>query len=447
MLDVWPHLPIMIWVIQEPWDSDEGTSRVNNVVALLDSKHHDRICEITLVIPPSLWERIAPATQKPFPELRTLYIRTSPNDDRAPVFSNLFLSRSTPHLRLLGLYCIQVPFPAMQELLSSCNNLVGLSLVDIPHSGYISPDMVVTCLAALPRLKRLWLGFQSPRSRPDPQSRRPPPFTRSVLPALASLEFHGAYEYLEELVAQIDAPRLNNLTIYFFMDLMFDVPQLHRFISHLEKPKRYNQATVHFSQVNATMTLSPPTSMVDSGHFSFAILCRESDWLLSSMTQLCRAILPLFPSLERLNVMDDLGTPLHWKDDMGNTQWLELLDPFVAVKKLYLSREVALRVGRALQELERERVSEVLPSLQYLFLKGLNTLGPIQEAIGKFVGARQLSDSDHPVVVDNWERDDCKWGGVSFRGRRLFTSYHTNQILASNNWFHSNTTSPGFPTR
>jgi len=71
------------------------------------------------------------------------------------------------------------------------------------------------------------------------------------------------------------------------------------------------------------------------------------------MTQLCRAILPLFPSLERLNVMDDLGTPLHWKDDMGNTQWLELLDPFVAVKKLYLSREVALRVGRALQELER----------------------------------------------------------------------------------------------
>ena len=300
MLDVWPRLPVVIWVTQDIWDSDDGTSRVDNVLSILDSEHRDRICEITLVIRPSFWERIAPAMQKPFPELERLYVRAraSPDNDgadRALLLSNLPLIGSASHLRILGLHCIQVPFPVVQELLLSSNNLVGLFLLKIPHSGYFSPDVMVTCLAALTRLKQLRLGFQYPLSRPDPVIRRSPPLTCSVLPALISLEFLGAYEYLEELVAKIDAPRLEDLIIYFFMDLMFDVPQLRRFISRSEELKKYNQATVHFSRVNATMTLSPPTPTADSRHFSFSIWCNESDWLLSSMTQLCRAILPLFP--------------------------------------------------------------------------------------------------------------------------------------------------------
>jgi hypothetical protein len=151
MLDVWPRLPVVIWVTQDIWDSDDGTSRVDNILPLLDSEHRDRICEITLVIRPSFWERIAPAMQRPFPELKRLYVRAraSPDNDgadRALVLSNLPLIGSASHLRILGFHSIQVPFPVVQLL--SSNNLVGLFLLKIPHSGYFSPDAMVTCLAA-----------------------------------------------------------------------------------------------------------------------------------------------------------------------------------------------------------------------------------------------------------------------------------------------------------
>ena len=116
---------------------------------------------------------------------------------------------------------------------------------------------------------------------------------------------------------------------------------------------------------------------------------------------------------------------------MESTPWLELLDPFVTVKNLYLlvSGEVALRVGHALRELERGRVSEVLPLLQYVFLRKLHAQGPVQEAIGQFVGARQLSDSDHSVVVDNWEMDEHDWTLESFGERLLSASRHANLSL------------------
>jgi hypothetical protein len=50
-------------------------------------------------------------------------------------------------------------------------------------------------------------------------------------------------------------------------------------------------------------------------------------------------------------------------------------------------------------------VTEVLPTLQNIFLEGLRPSKPIQpeEGIGKFVAARQLSD--YPVAVSLWERD------------------------------------------
>src|SRR5712675_1144407 len=104
MLDIWPRLPIMIYVWQKPWDGADGTSRLDNIVALLDSEHHDRICEITLDVPPSLCERITPAMQKPFPELRKFLMHASPHGNRAPILFNSFLSGPAPHLHLLGLY-------------------------------------------------------------------------------------------------------------------------------------------------------------------------------------------------------------------------------------------------------------------------------------------------------------------------------------------------------
>lgn len=70
-------------------------------------------------------------------------------------------------------------------------------------------------------------------------------------------------------------------------------------------------------------------------------------------------------------------------------------------KNLYLAKECAPHVVPALQELVRERVTEVLPTLQGLFLEELDS-GPVQKAIEKLVAARQLFN--HPIVISNWNR-------------------------------------------
>ncbi len=86
-------------------------------------------------------------------------------------------------------------------------------------------------LSVLSSLKELYLSFQYPQSRPDRVNRRPPPSTRSVIPALKYFAFKGVIEYLEDLVTDIDAPQLNRLSITFFWQINLDRPQLAQFIS------------------------------------------------------------------------------------------------------------------------------------------------------------------------------------------------------------------------
>jgi hypothetical protein len=103
--------------------------------------------------------------------------------------------------------------------------------------------------------------------------------------------------------------------------------------------------------------------------------------------------------LERLNISieKDSDSLLEWKDDMEDTQWLELLRPFTSVTDLGLRKDSVALIAPSLQELSGERVTEVLPALDNLFLEGPQPSGPVKEAIGKFTVARQLAGC--PVTV------------------------------------------------
>ena len=176
--------------------------------------------------------------QKPFPELTDLHLYLDmfvDEDDGLepmPVRSMLpdsFLGGTAPRLQSIELS--GVPFPGLTKLLLSTTQLVNLYLYDIPHSGYIPPEVMATSLSALNNLQSLRLHFLYPRPRPALDSRRPPPLTCSILPSLTMILFKGASEYLEEVLARIDAPRLNDLHITFFNQIIFDTPQLFQFIS------------------------------------------------------------------------------------------------------------------------------------------------------------------------------------------------------------------------
>ena len=394
-LDVWPALPLLI-----ECRGDYTTESVDNIIAVLECS--DRVSHIDMIIPSSYLERVLPTMmQGPFPELTQFSLELSSDDNSmTTVLPNSFLGGSAPRLRFFVLDYI--PFPGLPKLLLSATHL-GHLICTIPHSGYISPESMVTCLSVLTRLDFLSLTFQSPRSRPDRASRRPPPRTRSTLFSLTEFSFRGVSEYLDDLVACIDAPQLRSLTIHFFNQTVFDTPHVMQFISRTPRLKAPIKACIAVQSGNIRI------GFTWEGSFRFVeltvlILCRELDWQLSSLEQFCTSSLFPISTLETLTIhtyeapyfQPDSGL----QDTVEETQWLELLHPFAVVKDLYIDEHVAPYIMSALQELVGGRTMEVLPTLQNIFLRGLEPSGPVQEGIGKFVAARQATN--HPIAVSGW---------------------------------------------
>jgi hypothetical protein len=203
-LDVWPPFPL---IVRSEWIDD---SDVDNIITVLERSN--RVCRISLIagdvnLP---LKRAVVAMQEPFPELTDLvldsYFRTT------IALPDSFLGGSAPRLRKLRLCGLL--FPCLADLLLSTTHLVDLQLYKISHSGYLPPEALATVLSTLTSLRLLALKFRFPQSRPN-QARRSPLTTRSLLPVLNKLRFEGVSEYLDDLVARIDAPRLNDLVVFF----------------------------------------------------------------------------------------------------------------------------------------------------------------------------------------------------------------------------------------
>ena len=117
------------------------------------------------------------------------------------------------------------------------------------------------------------------------------------------------------------------------------------------------------------------------------------------MVQLCGSSLHDPSALKRLDVCKSQIGPVLY--EVETPQWLDLFHPFAGLEDLHIGRGLVLHYALALRELAGERVTEVLPALQNLFIEGLEPSGPIQEALGRFVAARQLSGL--PVTVHSWD--------------------------------------------
>ena len=414
----WPELPI---IVSSNCDYIRDNQKwVDNIVAVF--KHSDRICRLHL-LETGNWrtKMVFAAMQQPFPALTHLSLHLK----YELVVPDSFLGGSAPQLQFLSLTLI--PFPGVPKILLSATRLVCLLLREIPHSGYISPETMVASLSVLTRLEEFTIGFKSPQSRPDPRSRRPPPLTRNLLPVLNKLYFYGASEYLEDLVARIDAPLLNFLRTTFFHQLTFDTPQLTQFICRCTpKFKTLIEARLdfndYFGKPNVALFSEKPVEWL-----IFGVSCDQSDWQLSFMTQMCSSSFPqgLISMVENLCIKE--SNPAAWQDDIEGGQWLEVLQPFTAVKDLYVSKDLMPRIAPALQELIGEKATEVLPALQTLFLGDISLSGPVQDAIDQFVAARQLAG--HTVAVSRGRYEDDSESDESSNERddgEVESSYETD---------------------
>ena len=395
-LDLWPPFPIVL-------TAEYGELGGGNLVAALE--HHDRVCHIEIWnMSSSVWEKTLSLMQKPFPILTDLHLWYADEMSVASVVPDLFLGGSATQLRKLNFS--RIPFPGLPKLILSATHLVHLELYDIPDSGYISPEVMVTCLSTLTRLESLLLSFESPLPRPEWERRRTSSPTRTLLPSLTRFTFKGVSEYLEDMVDRIDAPQLVILRISFFHQPIFDAPQLVQFISRVPKLKTCNEARLRIDSWCASFKAAQVLSFSKTTTNAYLLLedwHRQPDSQLSALVQLCTSSFPqvLIPTVECLAIVgSDFSRP-----PIDPSLWRELLQPFTAVKDLYLDTVITPHIARTLQELVGENVLQLLPVLQNIFLEDRQAWlsRAIPEGIEQFVSTRQLAS--HPISVSGWEID------------------------------------------
>ena len=405
LIGIWPPFPIIIRnsfsrPMLEDYDFDAAIM------------HRNRVCKVDLKLTSLQLKRWPSAMQVQFPALTHLgltILRESRGRLLAQSLPDGFLGGFAPNLKSLELSYI--PFPALPKLLLSATDLVRLFLWEIPHSGYISPEVFITALAVLVNLKCLFIGFESPESSPDPENRRPLLPSRTLLPALTNFTFRGASEYVEVLVAQIDAPLLDSISIIFFHQFIFDTPQLAQFMRRATGLKALNDARVDFLQGSVWADFFSQTGTFLRKGLDLTILCRGLERQLSSVAQLFTSFFPSIYTVEHLYI---LWSPLNvvesqLQDDMERMLWLETFQSFTAVKNLYVSEKLVQGIAHVLEELVEARLMDVFPVLESLFLEGFQSSGLVQEAVGRFVAARQLLG--HTIGVFDWDKPDdfCSW--------------------------------------
>ncbi len=396
-LGIWPAFPIVIdyrYIYSERGNTPNDE---DNVVTALE--HPDRVSCIGLVITSSLLGKIATVVQEPFPVLTRLSILSE--DGNAPALLGEFLGGSAPCLQEVSLS--RISYPTLPTLLLSASDLVVLRLHRIPPPGYILPEAMVACLSTLPRLETFIIEFQSATSRPD--RIRPPPITRTVLPALTYFEFHGASEYLDDLVGRIDSPQLNRIHVDYLNQFVdFQVTQLSRFVDRSIGPKltllRHGQIT--FSCGEVAFNMYRPTNHQIWDYLSRTIIsCEGIDWQVSYITQVLSHFSATLSTVVHLKLEVPLEVPLkegRQLESTDNAEWLHLLHQFSAVQTLHVSQELVGHIALVLEDITGETITEVLPSLDLIYLSGRSP-----SSVEKFVAARQLSG--HPVTVIDTETE------------------------------------------
>jgi hypothetical protein len=358
--------------------------------------HRDRICEINF---DNLWDwhfrHLTSVLQEQFPLLIHLRLRFSIMASRvAPTLPDGFLGGSALHLRFLELG--KIPFPALPTFLLSATNLIHLALVSTPHAWYTDPEAIVTGLATLASLKFFTMTFLG---HPYRESRHPPPPARTIFPTLTHFVFEGVAGYLEDFLALIEAPFLDSVYITFYRPI-FNTRQLSQLVRCTTRLQALNKVHVDFDGGGVQVGHLPRT--FDKAN-RLRISCGELDGQLSSLAQVLTSFFPSIYMVEHLYIYENPRSPPYLRHSVENMWWLGIFHPFTAVKNLYISKKYAPLIAPAMQELVGGRTTEVFPTLENIFLGGLQPSEPIQEGFGKFVAARQLFSI--PITVSLWERD------------------------------------------
>jgi hypothetical protein len=383
-LSCWPAFPII--VDYASGDKSLAPSDKDNVLAALE--HSEHLYTLYLTLKTSQLAKLVAVMQEPHSILEYLWLTFGPN---APVLPRGFLGGSTPCLQQLEFD--SVPFPTLPSLLASAKNLGELRLYNIPKSGYISPEALVTGLAASTCLWLLHIAFRSDISYPNQNSL--PPVTRAVLSALRTIEFQGASDYLEDLVARLDCPTLRWIKIsYLHRGASFRAVQFVGFINRLENPqlRQFLRLEVRFLLGGICLEVCPILSRA-----AIWITFKGATWGTSQLIQVFRQFSTKLSEVVHLSIFIHFERP---GPEIGQNEWVQLLHPFTSVRTLRV-KDRECQNPPAIEGVTQTD-AEMLPALCLLYVECEPQLVCLK-FFERFVAARKLSNS--PVTAVRRERE------------------------------------------
>jgi hypothetical protein len=207
-----PPLPIIVYYGNpEPIDYQDNVSDI-----LLALQHPDRVRRINLHLPSTSMRKVLGSMQGPFPILETLQLYCSSYKNEEATLPSKFEAPNLRHLQLSDFTLVPQRMPPLTTAICP-SSLVTLSLGEVSPAKYQSPALLAECLAIMPQIKRLKIGYLFPVERKNRQdgSSREGSHSQVLLANLEEIQFKGQSDYLEALSARISAPSLKKLSITF----------------------------------------------------------------------------------------------------------------------------------------------------------------------------------------------------------------------------------------
>ena len=186
--------------------------------------------------------------------------------------------------------------------------------------------------------------------------------------------------------------------IAFFNQLIFHTPrfpQLSQFIHRTETQRSPSQATIYYSEVDISLTLS---QLGMPHHLALRILCENLDWQISSMAELCEGLFPTISHVEELHI----GAPTFFQGgqdeiDLIQLEFLDLFRQFINVRSLCITGGSVLHVAGALAPISEQLAVIVLPDLREIYVGAHTEFASGQSGLAPFIAARERST--RPVFI------------------------------------------------
>jgi hypothetical protein len=395
-LSLWPALlPIDVkyggFQELDPTPEDE-----DNIMAALRQFYPVR--SISLTITSSLLEKLY-SIKHTFPRLENLILLS-----RHYVRQTLPIAfRHTSHLHCLHLTGFTAP--NLLQLLLSSRNLVDLQLHDVLDPRHVSLEAFTNALSEMAQLRSLSLHFLSTDVYLASHSST---VGNVLLPVISRFNFRGSSAFLEDLVAIIDAPRLEDIEVTYFPEPEL-WPQSHRlpctfnnlvdFIKRIEMHDSHRRADILSSENAISVSLTQPGA---STRLKLQLLCKPLHDQLTFITRICKYFSGFKVEDLRIN-----STQL--SSEESRCSWVGFIGPFKSVKWFHVAGHMMELVqdlpmidersgARSDGPKEGFRRSR-LPALQKLYVQQPGPRhAPLSVPIVSFMISRW--QSGHPIAVE-----------------------------------------------